>query len=307
MTKPTDLPLSPSGILSDRRKTLKTLASFAAAAPVIMLAGCGGGSTNTATTTSSGSTASGSGSTSTGSGSTSTGTTVTADNGSWLSGGTDSMTASFPDDSIFEDSASCTVQLTGQQTEGPCYFDSDYLDDISEGQTGLPMQLCLQLTDASCNPLAGYEIEVWHCDAVGIYSGDTTGSSDTSGFNSSFCTGNDAEALQSRWFRGIAVTDSSGRVNFATCFPGWYPSRAIHVHFRVKNNNNDQLISQFGFDDDFCTDICTSHSDYISHGAPDTLLARDTVFGSDYDEYIFNLEQNEDGSLLAYKRIMISA
>ncbi|OFC69789.1 intradiol ring-cleavage dioxygenase [Alteromonas confluentis] len=306
MTQSKDLTTPSSGILTERRKTLKTLASIAAAAPVMMLAGCGGGSGSTAAS-SSGSTATGSSGTSTGTGGTSTGTTVTADNGSWLSGGTDAMTASFPDDSIFEDSASCTVQLTGQQTEGPCYFDSDYLDDISEGQTGLPMQLCLQLTDASCNPLVGYEIEVWHCDVEGIYSGDTTGSSDTNGFNSSFCTGNDAEALQSRWFRGIAVTDSSGRVNFATCFPGWYASRAIHIHFRVKNNNNDQLISQFGFDDDFCTEICTSHSDYINHGAPDTLLARDTVFGSDYDEYLFNLEQNEDGSLLAYKRIMISA
>jgi len=306
MTQSKDLTTPSSGIHTERRKTLKTLASFAAAAPVMMLAGCGGGSGTTAAS-SSGSTATGSSGTSTGTGGTSTGSTVTADNGSWLSGGTDAMTASFPDDSIFEDSASCTVQLTGQQTEGPCYFDSDYLDDISEGQTGLPMQLCLQLTDASCNPLVGYEIEVWHCDVEGIYSGDTTGSSDTNGFNSSFCTGNDAEALQSRWFRGIAVTDSSGRVNFATCFPGWYSSRAIHIHFRVKNNNNDQLISQFGFDDDFCTEICTSHSDYINHGAPDTLLARDTVFGSDYDEYLFNLEQNEDGSLLAYKRIMISA
>lgn len=294
----------PSHTLLERRKTLKALASVAVATPVILLTGCGGsGSSN-----SSSSVAAGSGSTSTGStgSSGSSTTTPVADNGSWLSGGTDSMTVDFPADSIFEDSETCSVSLTGQQTEGPCYFDSDYLDDISEGQTGLPMQLCLQLIDANCNPLSGYEIEVWHCDVAGIYSGDTTGSADTNGFNSSFCTGNDAEALQSRWFRGIAVTDASGRVNFKTCFPGWYSSRAIHIHFRVKNNNNDQLISQFGFDDDFCTDICTSHSDYINHGAPDTYLARDTVFGSDYDEYLFNLQQNDDGSLLAYKRIIVA-
>ncbi len=290
-------------LFNGRRKTLKSLASLAVATPVILLTGCGGsgGSSSSSTSTSTGSTSTGSST-----GSSGTGTTTVADNGNWLSGGTDSMTADFPADSIFENSSTCSVELTGQQTEGPCYFDSDYLDDISEGQTGLPMQLCLQLIDEQCNPLSGYEIEVWHCDVEGIYSGDTTGSSDTNGFNSSFCTGNDSEALQSRWFRGIAVTDSSGRVNFKTCFPGWYASRAIHIHFRVKNNNNDELISQFGFDDDFCTDICTSHSDYINHGAPDTYLTNDTVFGSDYNEYVFNLEQNDDGSLLAYKRIIIS-
>lgn len=283
----------------DRRKTLKSLASFAMVTPLVALIGCGGSgssltSSDSTDTSSSGSTGG------------STTTDPVADNGSWLSGGTDSMTADFPDDSIFESSSTCNVSLTGQQTEGPCYFDSDYLDDISEGQTGLPMMLCLQLIDSSCNPLSGYEIEVWHCNVEGIYSGDTSGSSDTNGFNSSFCTGNDSEALASRWFRGIAVTDSSGRVNFKTCFPGWYASRAIHIHFRVRKNNLDSLVSQFGFSDDFCTDICTSHSDYISHGAPDTYLASDTVFGSDYADYLFDLEQNDDGSLLGYKRIIIS-
>ncbi|MCP3861793.1 MAG: hypothetical protein GY923_04850 [Aestuariibacter sp.] len=70
---------------------------------------------------------------------------------------------------MFENSSTCSVELTEALTEGPCYFDSEYRDDISEGQTGLPMMLCLQLVDANCNPLSGYEIEVWHCDVEGIY------------------------------------------------------------------------------------------------------------------------------------------
>ena len=105
---------------------------------------------------------------------------------------------------------------------------------------------------------------------------------------------------------GVAVTDSGGRVNFASCFPGWYPSRAIHIHFWVKSNNNDQLVSQFDFSDQFCQSICTTHIDYATRGQPATLLATDTVFGDDYDQYLFDTQQNSDGSLLAYKRIVIS-
>jgi len=230
----------------------------------------------------------------------------TSDYDNWASGGTASMYADFPDDSLFDTAGVCTVALTGSQTEGPCYFQSSYLDDISFEQTGLPMMLCLQLTDENCNPLSGYEIEVWHCDVNGLYSGDTSSSADSSRFNSSFCTGNNSGALNSAWFRGIGVTDSSGRINLKSCFPGWYSSRAIHVHFRIRNNNNDQLISQFGFEDSFCNAICANHVDYSSRGEPDTLLGQDTVFGSDYNDYLFNVIQNDDGSLLAYKRIMVT-
>ena len=140
----------------------------------------------------------------------------------------------------------------------------------------------------------------------GVYSGDTSDSADARGFNSAFCTGNEADALRAKWFRGIAVTDASGRINLKSCFPGWYSSRAIHIHFRIRRNNTDQLVSQFGFSDSFCQDICTNHPDYSHRGEPDTLLGQDTVFGSDYNEYTFSVSQNEDGSLLAYKRIIIS-
>lgn len=294
--------------LINRRKTLKGIASLAI---VGLATACGGGGMNVTTDTSDDS----NGDTSNNSGDNSTDSNT--DNSSntespielvtdWATGGTSAITDNFPDDSLFETATACAVSLTGAQTEGPCYFTGDYQEDISAGQTGLPMMLCLQLINQNCEPLANYEIEVWHCDVAGIYSGDTSSSADASSFNSSFCTGNDSKALASTWFRGTLVTDSSGRVNFATCFPGWYPSRAIHVHFRVKNNNNDELISQFGFADDFSQYLCTNHSEYVSNGSPDTSNTTDTVFGSDYEDYLFDVQQNSDGSLLAYKRIIIS-
>ncbi len=284
-----------------RRRFIKQLGLGLASIPLIGLVACGSGSDSTETTSTG--TDSSTGSSSSSGGSSSGGTTTT-----WAKGGTSSMTANFPDDSLFALGSACTLALTKNLTEGPCYFTADTLDDISEAQGGLPMQLCLRVIDASCNPLSGLEVEVWHCDVEGVYSGNTSGSADTSGFSSSFCTGNDSAALRSKWFRGTQITDSNGRVNFKSCFPGWYSGRTIHIHFRVRNNNNDEVVSQFCFPDAFTAEICTTHSEYASRGIQDTTLSagRDTVFGSSYNEFLFDYQQNSDGSLLAYKTIQIS-
>jgi hypothetical protein len=68
------------------------------------------------------------------------------------------------------------------------------------------------------------------------------------------------------------------------------------------------VVSQFCFPDAFTTEICTTHTEYSSRGIQDTTLSagRDTVFGNSYDEFLFDYQQNSDGSLLAYKTIQIS-
>jgi protocatechuate 3,4-dioxygenase beta subunit len=216
----------------------------------------------------------------------------------------------YPDDSLFATAASCTLALTEATTEGPCYFGVSQTEDISSGRNGLPMMLCLQLVDRSCNPLEGYLIEVWHCDRAGVYSGDTSDSDDVSTFAGSFCTGGDSAAEASTWFRGELTTDSSGRINLKSCFPGWYRGRTIHIHFRVRleYGGSDYVVSQFCFDDAFAEEICTTHEMYIDRGVQDTPLSSgsDTVFpATGYNDYLLNTEQNADGTLLAYKRIMI--
>jgi protocatechuate 3,4-dioxygenase beta subunit len=49
-----------------------------------------------------------------------------------------------------------------------------------------------------------------------------------------FCTGNDEHALSGYFFRGRAIADAAGKVTFDGCFPGWYPSRSIHIHVLVR-------------------------------------------------------------------------
>ena len=285
----------------NRRNMIKKTGAVLLATPFFSLTACDLEDTSTDSSSSSSSSSSCSDS-----------TTVDA-SVDWASGSTDLITADYPEDSIFECSSTCSVSLTESTTEGPCYLGvNSEIEDISDDRTGLPMMLCLQLIDEDCNPLEGYLIEVWHCDNEGIYSGDESQSDDTSSFAGDFCTDNDTDAESSIWFRGEQTTDSSGRVNFKSCFPGWYSGRTIHIHLRVRLafGGSDYVVSQLCFDDSFSYEICTTHELYKDRGEQDTTLASgdDTVFpASGYDEYMLNIEQNSDGTLLAYKRIIISA
>ena len=138
-----------------RRRFMKTAVGLTLAPIAIGLWGCGGSNSASDSSTTSNSSSSNN--------DTDSNAEPEEDFDGWASGGTSAMTSDFPDDSLFDSASVCSIALTGSQTEGPCYFQSDYLDDISYEQTGLPMMLCLQLIDEACNPLSGYEIEVWHC------------------------------------------------------------------------------------------------------------------------------------------------
>ncbi len=227
----------------------------------------------------------------------------------WASGGTDLISVSYPETSVFASGDACQLQLTEATTLGPCYFQSDTGEDISLGSTGLPMQLCLQVTDTTCAPLAGYVVEVWHCDTRGTYSGDTSASDDASSFAGDFCTGGDDEAEAGTYFRGQLTTDGDGRVNFKTCFPGWYSGRSIHIHFAVTGpDGTTRVVSQFAIADELCDDICTTHELYADRGVQDTPVSggTDTVFSADsYEDFLLNTEQNADGTLLGYAVIQI--
>lgn len=284
-------------LITQRRDLLKAIGYVAVAIPFVGLVGCGAGNSQNDDNSSTDDTSSDAGDDS------------STDVGSieWAAGGTELITVDYPDDSLFETTSICSVALIANTTEGPCYFSVNEIEDISAGRTGLPMMLCLKVIDTDCNPVEGYVVEVWHCDKSGVYSADTSESDDSNRFAGNFCSGGDVEAENSTWFRGEQTTDSNGRVNFKSCFPGWYSGRTIHIHFRVRNGSVDSVISQLCFSDDFCEEICTTHSEYSDRGTQDTPLSsgRDTVFGSDYEEHQSSVMQNTDGTLLAYKTLQI--
>ena len=116
--------------------------------------------------------------------------------------------------------------LIPSKTEGPYFVDeklnrSDIRPDPSDGSVrpGVPVTLTLVVVraDASCAPIEGAVVDIWHADAAGTYSG--VASEGTSG---------------KQYLRGLQLTDANGAVRFAAIFPGWYSGRAVHIHFKVR-------------------------------------------------------------------------
>jgi protocatechuate 3,4-dioxygenase beta subunit len=227
---------------------------------------------------------------------------TTADAGGWATGGTASMTgkASYPDPFSGASTSGCAA--TGALTEGPCYDSaSEIIQDISYGQDGLPMRMVFQVLDASCNPISGAVVDVWHVAPTGKYSGD-----DTVNENVAFCTGNESNYTSHLYFRGKQTTDANGVVTFDSCFPGWYSGRTIHVHFTITSGSK-AFTSQYVFDDALDDEIVATQPVYGSRGSRDTTNLTDTVVStSTYQQFMFQTQQMPDGALLAWKAIVLS-
>lgn len=157
----------------------------------------------------------------------------------------------------------CLVQP--ELTEGPFYVDPKLIRaDITEGRPGLPMQLRLQVVGADCTPIVGARVDLRHCDAQGVYSGvenlgagpDTTGQT---------------------FLRGTQVTGGDGVATFQTIFPGWYPGRTTHMHYKVYLNDQTVLTSQIFFDEAVNQAIYDDHEDYARDGSRDMLNTADSI------------------------------
>jgi protocatechuate 3,4-dioxygenase beta subunit len=111
-----------------------------------------------------------------------------------------------------------TCVLTPEQDEGPFYIDlARVRRDIVEDRPGVPLALALNVVDANtCKPIRDAAVDVWHCDALGIYSGEPS-------------EGSAGET----YLRGIQLTDDDGRAEFATIYPGQYPGRTTHIHVKA--------------------------------------------------------------------------
>lgn len=109
--------------------------------------------------------------------------------------------------------------LTPEQAEGPFYIDlARVRHDITEDRPGVPLALALTVLDAeTCEPIGDAAVDIWHCDALGAYSGETAEGS-----------------AGATYLRGIQLTDGNGVARFATIYPGQYPGRTTHIHLKVR-------------------------------------------------------------------------
>jgi protocatechuate 3,4-dioxygenase beta subunit len=214
----------------------------------------------------------------------------------WASGGTKSMTAAASYPAPFTTPTAACVLATAA-TDGPCTEEADQVrKDISEGYTGLPMRLALRVVDSACNPIAGAKVKIWHTQIAGSYSGDTP--------NNAMCLGDSADSSK-HYFRGAQTTDENGRVDFDSCFPGWYRGRTIHIHFTVSLGGRS-FTSQLVFDQTLVSEIFSSHVEYKEFGQPDTTNASDNVVGrGDLASYTLTTARMSDGAMLASKVLVV--
>jgi protocatechuate 3,4-dioxygenase beta subunit len=168
------------------------------------------------------------------------------------------------------------VEGTPQQTEGPYFVDnmpnrSDITSDTSDEsvQQGVPLKLVINVYDVdgdsgSCIPLKGAQVDIWHANPQGIYSGIQQ--QGTSGQN---------------FLRGNQVTDDNGTVRFATVYPGWYEGRAIHIHVKVRtfesSNETFEWTSQFYLNNSITEQVHTQPP-YSDHGQPDMINEQDGIY-----------------------------
>ena len=185
--------------------------------------------------------------------------------------------------------------VTPQQTEGPYFVDerldrSDIRTDPLDGSVreGVPLKLTLQVTEVNgdaCTPLAGTYVDLWQCDAHGVYSDvddRSTGS----------------RAGTSKFLRGYQVTDENGTVQFMTILPGWYGGRTVHIHFKVRTaldtRSAREMVSQFYFDDALIDQI-QALPPYASNAQRRVRNNQDGLFRNGGDRLIVPLAQDGDG------------
>lgn len=157
--------------------------------------------------------------------------------------------------------------LTPEVTEGPYYFDPALeRADITEGtQKGVATTIRLQVVDGSCQPIEGARVDIWHCNAEGLYSGypNQTGGVDTTG---------------QTFLRGTQFAGSTGIVEFQTIYPGWYAGRTTHIHFKVFLDDKTVLTGQLFFPDALSQFLYQTVEPYTSHGHDrDVLNTNDNI------------------------------
>jgi len=149
--------------------------------------------------------------------------------------------------------------LAPEQTEGPYYVDDAAIRrNVTDGKTGAALTLRLTVVNvASCKPIRGAAVEIWHCDAGGVYSG--------------------VQGDTGMFLRGVQRSDANGLAIFRTIYPGWYQGRTVHIHTMVHLGGNVVHTGQLYFPDGL-TDVVYRRSPYNQRPDRNPRNAGDSIY-----------------------------
>jgi protocatechuate 3,4-dioxygenase beta subunit len=166
-----------------------------------------------------------------------------------------------------------TCVLTPEVTEGPYWIDNRLTrHDVREGRPGLPLVLQFTIVNAkTCKPIRNADVEIWHADAAGEYSGFDGGSGGGG-------PGGGGAQTSTRYLRGHQRSNALGKASFLTVFPGWYPGRTPHIHLKAHIGQDRVVHTGQLFFNEAVTAAVYKQAPYSSHGQYDTPHARDMIY-----------------------------
>jgi hypothetical protein len=200
-------------------------------------------------------------------------------------------------------------------TQGPYYLDLDLVrTDIREDRPGLPLALSLLVVDAVGAPVKDATVDIWHCDAAGIYSGFQSASTSSNGGGGGpggappnrdaggappsgggpggpggqppaggppgGGGGGAAQTDDATFLRGTQVSGADGVVAFSTIYPGWYTGRTVHIHVMVHLAGKSVHTGQLFFDDVATDALYAANAPYSTRPARGTRNANDGIYQS---------------------------
>jgi protocatechuate 3,4-dioxygenase beta subunit len=181
--------------------------------------------------------------------------------------------------------------VTPSETEGPFFVDEKLnRSDLTQGTSepfvvnGMPLALTwavYTVAGSACTPLPGAQLDVWHASAEGVYSDEPSGaiqSKDTTGES---------------YLRGYQLTDADGAAHFQTIYPGWYPGRTIHIHFKVRWHGYE-FTSQL-YIDDAINDEVMAQAPYNTRGDRTVRNLDDSVFAGGVDGLALAVQKSTRG------------
>jgi protocatechuate 3,4-dioxygenase beta subunit len=126
------------------------------------------------------------------------------------------------------------------------------------------------IAKGGCSPLEGAIVDIWQCDAEGVYSDakdpryfDTTGK---------------------KFLRGHQITDKNGAAKFTTIYPGWYPQRTPHIHYKIRSPKSApspyEFVGQIYFDE-ATSDRVYARPPYSARGKRTVSNLTDRIYNSD--------------------------
>jgi protocatechuate 3,4-dioxygenase beta subunit len=175
-------------------------------------------------------------------------------------------------------------------------------------QAGLPLTLKLTIASYSsgnggvCAPLPQARVDIWHCNAQGVYSDVQVGEPPPGappggaplpgGISDGSPTA--VSTQDQNFLRGYQRTDANGQVTFQTIYPGWYMGRAVHIHVKIRlydasGNVMTEATTQLFFNEAVSDSVYAGNAAYSRSGTRDTRNDSDMIYESESPPLLVNL------------------